>query len=501
MEARAAQLSWIHSDKIMRRELTGEDLTIGRSSDADLTFDQPQVSRKHAVIGFSDDHFFIQDLASSYGTRLNGAQLRPHEPCRLRQGDRILIGKVELTFGAELEPREEATSAPGPKPMEVKLDQELAELRASVAAHLRDNLDDAARADRIYGLLDGELSKLDGFIHDKFREYEVLQEITQIIIAILDVRKLLSTALELVSNVLGADRGFIILYDSRHGELRSMIPRRFSREDNSAVEYDFTFSQTIAKSCFLNKGIIIIGDALRDQRFASSHSILASSIRSVVCIPLQKGNETVGVIYLDNLKTPNLFHEHQAEFLKSFSAQTALALENARLYTQAVTDSLTGLYNRKFINERIFEEMVRARRYARDCSLILLDIDHFKNVNDSLGHAAGDSVIERVAEILRENARTSDVVARYGGEEFLMLLTETDAVGAKSLAERVRLSIESADITVGDVSVSITVSCGVSGYREGFENKLAVFVAEADKALYRAKNGGRNRVCLAGEER
>jgi len=497
-ESANAMLSWVQSDKVMRCELTGDDLTIGRSSDADLTIEQPQVSRKHAVIGFSDGHYFLQDLESSYGTRLNGARLRPNEPCHLEPGDKITIGKVELSFGAEVQ-APEAEPLITAKPMKVKLDQEITDFRASVKAHLRDHISDTTLADGVNEVLDEDLKRLHDFIQAKFREYEVLQEITQIIIAILDVRKLLSTALELVSNVLGADRGFIILYDARQGELRSMIPRRFSREDNSAVEYDFTFSQTIAKSCFQSKEIIIIEDALEDQRFASSHSIVASSIRSVVCIPLQKGNETEGVIYLDSLKTPNLFHEHQAEFLKSFSAQTALALENARLYTQAVTDSLTGLYNRKFINERIFEEMVRSRRYARDCSLILLDIDHFKNINDSHGHAVGDSVIKRVAEILRENARTSDVVARYGGEEFLMLLTETDIVGAKSLAERVRVAVEGAEIRVADQMVSVTVSCGVSGYLEGFENKLAAFVAEADKALYRAKNGGRNRVCQSGD--
>ncbi|MDJ0841790.1 MAG: sensor domain-containing diguanylate cyclase, partial [Acidobacteriota bacterium] len=430
---------------------------------------------------------------------IGGAQVRPHEPCQLKIGDEIQVGKQVLHVGSEstAEKKEKRRLVPGAS--NIKLQEELGSFRDACEQKIRELTGATGQSQELSSTLDEELKKLQGFLESKLHEYEVLQEISQIIGGILDVKKLLATALELVSDALGADRGFIILYDARHGELRSMIPRHFNREDNTAREYDFTFSQTIARSCFDNQSIIIIEDALEDERFSSAHSIVASSIRSVVCLPLQKGNETAGVIYLDNLSKPGIFQEHQTEFLKAFSAQTAMALENARLYTQAVTDSLTGLYNRKFINERIFEEMVRARRYERDCSLILLDIDHFKAVNDNHGHGVGDQVIERVADILRENARTSDVVARYGGEEFLMLLTETNLEGARSLAERVRVAVAGGIIPAEGKEIRVTISIGVVGYREDFQNKLAAFVAEADKALYRAKESGRDKVCVAGD--
>jgi diguanylate cyclase (GGDEF)-like protein len=195
-----------------------------------------------------------------------------------------------------------------------------------------------------------------------------------------------------------------------------------------------------------------------------------------------------------------LFKEHQTDFLLSFSCQTAIAWENARLYTQAVTDGLTRLYNRKYINERIFEEMVRSRRYGRDCSLILLDVDRFKSVNDQHGHDFGDLVLTLIANVLRENARTSDVVARFGGEEFLLLLTETDRDGAQVFASRLRESIENLNISHAGIDLKITISAGVSSYHPDMRNEVTAFVKQADKALYHAKNTGRNKVCLYGED-
>ena len=493
-------LEWSHDGQDHRFQLNEGEVFIGRQQKADLILDLPSVSRTHASIVSNEGTFHIEDLESSYGTKINGVRIKPFQACRLNPGDEIHIGKIKLLFhppvGHHWKKKKRLFQDMKSKQ---KLNVELENLRKTLFQHVSDNVDSARKAEHLNHILAEELNQFRSYIEPKFNEYAVLQEITQIIIGILDVKELLATALDLVSEALEADRGFIILYDAQQGSLRSMIPRHFDREDNSACEYDFTFSQTIAKSCFENKKIIVLEDALLDDRFSSAHSIMASSIRSVVCIPLQRGKEVTGVIYLDHLSRPGIFDEHHADFLYAFSAQTAMALENARLYTQAVTDPLTGLYNRKFINERIFEEMVRSRRYNRDCSLIMLDIDHFKRVNDTFGHGVGDRVIERVADLLREIARASDVVARYGGEEFLMLLTETDAEGARSFAERVRKSIEESTIVSGKKEIKVTISSGVACYRDTFQNKLAAFVAETDRALYRAKKAGRNRVCVSGD--
>ncbi len=488
-------LNWIDDGKSNSFEMATDQVVIGRDDNCDLVLNFSHISRHHAQVSHDKGRFFIEDLDSSMGTRLNGHPLRPGEKLALRSGDQVRVGKLTLTFDAPASSEGEESTLSEHRFVNSNVVSELKKFEESIMARFTAA---GMGSGSLKSGVKGDLTALTESIRGKFREYEVLQEITQIIVRILDVKELLSTALKLVSEVLGADRGFIILYDPKHGSLRSMIPRHFDR-DSGAYQFDLSFSQTIARNCYDMKKIIIIDDALEDDRFRTSQSIVASSIRSVICIPLQHGNEVSGVIYLDNLSHKGCFKKHQTDFLKAFSCQTAIALENARLYTQAVTDGMTRLYNRKFANERIFEEMVRSRRYERSCSVIMVDIDHFKSVNDNYGHDFGDFVLELVANVLRESARTSDVVARYGGEEFLLLLTETDKDGAIVFAERLRQSIEGLKINKGGQTLKVTASLGVSGYHPDLRNDVSAFVKQADTALYKAKNSGRNRVCGADE--
>ncbi len=489
-------LSWRVKDRRGVFQLDVERLTIGRDEACGLQLDEPSVSREHARIFWEDNAYFVNDLGSSLGVIVNGYRLQSGEKRTLRPGDELALGKATLLFGQAVAPAAgEGFEAPPLTFSNRKLQEEIETLRRETAVWI----ESAATPDQALQLKADFMNGLDryhAFIETKFREYEVLHQITQIIVSILDVKELLTTALRLVSQALDTDRGFILLYDPQHGSLRSMISHHFDR-NSSTYEYDFTFSQTIAKSCFEDKRVIMIPDALEDERFRSSLSIVASSIRSVACIPLQKGSEITGVIYLDSLRKPNCFQEHQTDFLRAFASQTAIALENARLYTQAVTDNMTRLYNRKYMDERIFEEMVRSRRYKRECSLILLDIDRFKRVNDTYGHHAGDAVLEAVADALRENRRSSDILGRYGGEEFILLLTETNLDGAQIFAERLRVSIADLAIAFGEERLKITISCGVATYTPDLQNDLTAFVRKADEAMYRAKELGRNRICAA----
>lgn len=164
----------------------------------------------------------------------------------------------------------------------------------------------------------------------------------------------------------------------------------------------------------------------------------------------------------------------------------------------SVKDPLTELYNRRFLAERLPQEIKRASRYGRNLSLIMLDIDHFKLVNDTHGHGAGDAVLKICAAALQEAIRQDvDWAARYGGEEFLLILPETDHGGALVVAERLREQFEAAPLQVGELAISITASFGVSTYphdRRGALGTEALLEA-ADRALYQAKKTGRNKVC------
>jgi two-component system cell cycle response regulator len=163
------------------------------------------------------------------------------------------------------------------------------------------------------------------------------------------------------------------------------------------------------------------------------------------------------------------------------------------IFRMAVTDGLTNLCNRQQLDTLLYEEIARAQRQARELSLLMIDIDYFKRVNDSYGHLAGDSVLRGVASILQKRLRPTDRLGRYGGEEFCALLPDTALQDAVTIAEELRSTIEGRLFAAEDRQVKITISIGVAGWRQGFSrNEL---YGAADSMLYTAKRNGRNRVC------
>jgi two-component system cell cycle response regulator len=156
-------------------------------------------------------------------------------------------------------------------------------------------------------------------------------------------------------------------------------------------------------------------------------------------------------------------------------------------------DSLTGLHNRQAILGRLHEAIHRAQRYGEDFSLIMLDLDHFKKVNDRYGHLTGDDVLEKVATLIRQNIRSIDITGRYGGEEFIIVLPKADLPSALAVAERIRNTIEMAEMKGSEGNVfAVTVSQGISSYKPGEDAHS--LISRADDALYKAKENGRNRV-------
>ncbi len=170
--------------------------------------------------------------------------------------------------------------------------------------------------------------------------------------------------------------------------------------------------------------------------------------------------------------------------------------QEVRLRRDAAIDVLTGVSNRRNFIARGRDEIGRAARYGRPCSVLMLDIDHFKQVNDTYGHAAGDEALRQFASACQAMLRDSDVIARIGGEEFAVILPETDAAGAKILAERLREGVSRIRVPVGDGGFGFTVSIGIAN-RAGDEDGIDEVLARADRALYQAKQEGRDRVAIA----
>lgn len=193
------------------------------------------------------------------------------------------------------------------------------------------------------------------------------------------------------------------------------------------------------------------------------------------------------------------FGPDEIRLLGSLRGHVAIAFENARLYTLAITDELTQLYTVRHFQASLEEAVLRSDRYGEQISLLMLDLDHFKAINDTYGHPAGDVVLREAARRIRESVREADIPCRYGGEEFAVILPHTDALGATAVAERTRLAIAATPVPLADGrAVSITASVGVASYPP-HASGTAALVRVADGALYRAKRTGRDRVCCADD--
>jgi diguanylate cyclase (GGDEF)-like protein len=216
--------------------------------------------------------------------------------------------------------------------------------------------------------------------------------------------------------------------------------------------------------------------------------------------PLQADREIVGVVRISSLLEENVVaREERTRLLErqlpEFSKFLALALKTPDLYTRAVQDGLTGLWTKRHFMTQARDQIEAARRYGEPLALIMVDVDHFKKVNDTHGHQAGDQVLKGVAEILRKRVR-GGMAFRYGGEEMAVLLPKSDAAAALQVAERLRSSIDARKVG----GVKVTASFGVAEL-EGSTPGWEALVERADQALYRAKESGRNRVVAAEPSR
>jgi len=227
-------------------------------------------------------------------------------------------------------------------------------------------------------------------------------------------------------------------------------------------------------------------------------------LQSVALVPLLRNTRLIGSLNLGSADPHRFTPALGTDFIEHMGSIIAICLENVisneMLKFIGLTDSLTGVYNRRYIDRRLVEEIARARRQEYRISVMYIDIDHFKQVNDTVGHQGGDDVLREVAQRIKAELRISDALARFGGEEFVVLLIDADLESASAVADRIRASVEAQPVDIGGGErVSVTVSIGVATL-DDFERDHAIegvaqdLVAQADTALYRAKSTGRNRV-------
>ena len=218
--------------------------------------------------------------------------------------------------------------------------------------------------------------------------------------------------------------------------------------------------------------------------------------KSSMITRLQSGDKLLGMININDKQDGSEFNDWDFAIAQSVNEHLATAISNANLFSQtrrlSITDGLTDLYTHRYFQETMDREISRSIRYKKPLSLLLVDIDHFKKVNDTYGHQAGDYVLQGLAKIMRKMFRQSDYSCRYGGEEFTVILTDTDLESACLGGERLRKELEKHVFRFGESDIPVTISIGASAFKEGMSKQK--IIEDADQALYRAKRDGRNRV-------
>ncbi|MFN3480058.1 MAG: diguanylate cyclase [Thermodesulfovibrionales bacterium] len=324
----------------------------------------------------------------------------------------------------------------------------------------------------------------------KIRELAVLNDISSLLYTDLDERSVIETIVDKAKELIRSEFSAILLVD----------------KGKVSVFYTSIGDSTTCKS--EAKGILL--KVLRDGLTIRTNKIESLSdfnglptdhpvnIKSILIIPLLLREAIIGEIILANRIGKDGFSESDEDVLLTFGFHAAFALEKARLHQEvrqlATIDGLTGLYNHRAFQEKIETEIERARRFGSKVSLLMMDIDNFKRLNDTYGHNMGDEVLRRIGCKIVENVRHIDFAARYGGEEFAVVLPETNLEGAKITAERIREAIKDYRITHGKNLISVTVSIGVSTYPDSASSRMDL-IEKADSALYEAKRSGKDRVC------
>lgn len=338
-------------------------------------------------------------------------------------------------------------------------------------------------------------SRILHFSRVKTRNLQALNEVSNSFTKnLLDIDKVLQTSVKTAVQMTNSDSAFIALMkgDNTTLEICAWVGPKQEKEKPIQLE------EELATWMLENKRPILYTDGKKEntpKTFIKKEGMLGG-IKSFLMVPLISGENMLGVIRLNSHKS-NAYQEYDKDIITTLANQTAMALENAMMIEQiqemAIKDGLTGVYNHRYFQEKLSEEIIKAERYNKDLSLILIDVDHFKNFNDSFGHQEGDKVLKIVSDLIQSTVRKKiDTLSRYGGEEFAIIFPEIDGNVAMEMAERIRKKIEVFNFgTNGNVSYRVTVSLGIASYPFDARDQKTL-ILNADMALYDSKNNGRN---------
>ncbi len=335
----------------------------------------------------------------------------------------------------------------------------------------------------------------------KVQELQALNDVARTLASTLDIHEVLSLVMRKVSEVLRPEHWSLLLVDEERNELVFEIAVGDGADRLKGLR--LPIGEGIAGHVASSGEALLVPDVREDPRFAARFDKASGVVTgSILAVPLRSKGRVVGVMEIVNPRGARAFGPEDQRSLETLSEYAALAIDNARAYERirelTLRDEHTGLFNARHLWRQLEAEALRTLRTGRPFSLVFLDLDHFKQVNDRHGHQVGSAVLREVGDRLRQHIRSIDVPVRYGGDEFVILLPETDRERARAAAERLRDAVAGAPFAGGaGLAIRITASFGLATCPDDGATAEEV-VKAADSAMYRVKETTRDGICAAG---
>lgn len=349
-----------------------------------------------------------------------------------------------------------------------------------------------------------ESIRLPDHVENRNRSITRFYDFLRTIASTLDSQKVYPAMLTKLGEIMSTGRTSLMILDERSNEL--VLEATIGANIDSPAPVRIKLGESVAGLVIENGSPLLVRYADTDARIPYPGRFNYKT-KSFISFPIMLGPRKVGVINLTDRLDGAPYSEDDLSLLELMSPHLALIVDRTEWHRKAetyqmmsLTDPITGLPNRRFLEERLFEEVERSKRYDTPLSFLLIDIDNFKQYNDVYGHTNADTVLVKVAQILRRSVRTIDMPARFAGDEFCLVLPETDIYAAGRIAERVRRTVSETEFLSesGAAMDNATLSIGVSSFSPSRQSPLAI-IETADRALYKAKTLGRNQVVVYEE--